>query len=153
MSLTLRLGKLHICFLAERCEFIATFGYCHCLSMTPVYCDKTVQATIMQLSLRCSPIYQTFAYRGLWQNLKVFPSIGRLKLRWAGIRLCGATLLEQCEIDRMLQLITDRPQEVIYTRPVDCNRSRWLWITLNVNLLHIVKLLNTITTFSQNRCR
>jgi len=50
------------CFLAERCNCIAKFGYCHdrpmlsvvCLSVTQVYFDETAEAMIALLPLESS---------------------------------------------------------------------------------------------------
>jgi len=58
--------------LAEHCNCIAKYGYCHdmlsvCLSsVTPVYCDKTAKARITRFSVKVAKCL--ISYRGKFDS-------------------------------------------------------------------------------------
>jgi len=93
------------------------------------YCYQTDEARIMQFQLKSSPMPYLLARQVWLHNSKGIPSIWGLKIGW-GVFDFATLYLGNGARCSLWQLITSRKSWAF-----DCNTSRWLWITVNVNSL------------------
>ena len=92
-----------------------------CRSVARVYCDKMVEARIMQSSLKCSPMPKLFACQPrLVTKFEGFPLIRVVQTGVGGFWIRDAISRKRCKIELRWQLITNRNRRV--NTPVDSKK-------------------------------
>jgi len=101
-------------------------------SVTQVYCDKITEARIMQFSLNVAQCLKSSPAKFDY-NTRRGPLDRRAQtgVVWFSIDFATLYLGNACEIELRWQLITNKKSHGAF----DCNKSRWPWMILNVNLL------------------